>query len=243
MKKRQIELRTRIIDHLSRIYPEADHEILAERLITTMGLDRRCKKPRPYRNLWDQQDIIAITYGDSLVREGEKPLVTLLNFFRQNFADIINSIHILPFYPWSSDDGFSVINYKQVNETLGDWPEIEAIAQEFSVMADLVVNHCSSRSLWFEQFKNNQPPGCDYFITANPDDDFSQVIRPRTSPLLKEVETLQGPKHVWCTFSHDQIDLNFANPDLLLEMVSIIHYYLQRGVRLFRLDAVAFLWK
>jgi len=243
MKKRQIELRTRVIDHLSRIYPEADHEVLAERLITTMGLDRRCKKPRPYRNLWDQQDIIAITYGDSLVREGEKPLVTLLNFFRHNFADIINSIHILPFYPWSSDDGFAVINYKQVNETLGDWPEIEAITQEFSVMADLVVNHCSSRSLWFEQFKNNQPPGCDYFITANPDDDYSQVIRPRTSPLLKEVETLQGPKHVWCTFSHDQIDLNFANPDLLLEMASIIHYYLQRGVRLFRLDAVAFLWK
>jgi sucrose phosphorylase len=243
MKKKQIELRTRVIDHLTRIYPEVDHALLADRLIATMGLDQRCKKPRPYRNLWDEQDVIAITYGDSLQRAEEKPLVTLLKFFRQNFADIINSIHILPFYPWSSDDGFSVINYKQVNETLGDWPEVEAIAREFAVMADLVINHCSSRSLWFEQFKNNQPPGRDYFISADPEADYSEVIRPRTSPLLKEVETLDGARHVWCTFSHDQIDLNFANPDLLLEMIDIIRFYLERGVRLFRLDAVAFLWK
>ena len=243
MKKKQIELRTRVTDHLSRIYPDADHAQLAERLITTMGLDQRCKKPKPYRNLWDQQDIIAITYGDSLQRDGEKPLVTLLNFFRHNFADVINSIHILPFYPWSSDDGFAVINYKQVNEALGGWPDIEAIASEFSLMADLVINHCSSRSLWFEQFKNNQLPGHDYFIRADPDTDYSAVIRPRTSPLLKEVETLDGPKHVWCTFSHDQIDLDFSNPELLLEMISIIRFYLERGVRLFRLDAVAFLWK
>lgn len=243
MNKRLRELRAKIQNHLKSIYPDLDVSELADQLITTMGLSSHCKKVKPYQNHWNQQDVIAITYGDTFIQKGQKPLVTLHNFFKAHFSDVINAIHILPFYPYSSDDGFSVINYKQVNETLGDWPDIEAISKDFKLMADLVVNHCSSRSLWFEQFKNNKSPGKDYFIDIKPDTDLSAVIRPRTNPLLQEVKTADGVKHVWCTFSFDQVDLNFRNPDVLLEMVGIINYYVDRGVSIFRLDAVAFLWK
>jgi sucrose phosphorylase len=243
VKKKLKALREKVRSHLTSIYPDADIEKLTQQLLAAMDLDSNCKKPKTHKNHWDQQDVIAITYGDSIVRKGEQPLQTLNQFFKQNFSDIINSIHILPFYPYSSDDGFSVINYKQVNQTLGDWLDIENISSDFKLMADLVINHCSSRGEWFEQFKNNRSPEADYFINVDPEADLSLVTRPRTNALLREVNTLGGVKHVWCTFSHDQIDLNFANPQVLVQMVSVIEFYLSMGVSIFRLDAVAFLWK
>ena len=242
MKKKEL-LRFRLRNHISFIYPDIDAEQLADDLIGIMDLERKCRKPKPYKNNWNERDIIAITYGDTFIRDNEAPLTTLKLFLDRHFDNVINAVHILPFYPWSSDDGFSVINYKQVNDKLGDWPEIEAITEHYKLMADLVVNHCSARSQWFEDFKQNREPGCDYFIEVEPDTDLSEVIRPRTNPLLREVNTPEGSKYVWCTFSHDQVDLNFANTDLLKEMVSVIKYYLDRGVEIFRLDAVAFLWK
>ncbi len=243
MKKKLRELHEKVLTHIQTIYPDIDAESLAKKLIKKMGLNKSCRHVKPYKNHWNQKDIIAITYGDTFIKDGEKPLYTMHQFFKAQFSDIINSIHILPFYPYSSDDGFSVINYKQVNDKLGDWADIEAISRDYKLMADLVVNHCSSRSFWFDQFKRNKKPGKDYFIEVDPDTDLSEVTRPRTNPLLQEVETVNGVKNVWCTFSFDQIDLNFKNPRVLLEMVDIINFYMERGVSIFRLDAVAFLWK
>jgi len=243
MSDRFEEFRHKVIRHLQFIYPEEKSDELADKLISAMGFKAKCKKVKPYKNHWNQKDIVAITYGDTFVKENEKPLHTLKEFLNHFLKDKINSIHILPFYPYSSDDGFSVINYKQVNDALGDWGDINHIAKDYKLMADLVVNHCSSRSQWFEQFKQNKSPGNSYFIDIDKDQDVSNVTRPRTNPLLQEVETSEGKKHVWCTFSHDQIDLNFSNPDLLIEMVSIISFYLNQGVKIFRLDAIAFLWK
>ena len=117
------------------------------------------------------------------------------------------------------------------------------IAKDYSLMSDLVINHCSARSLWFDNFKKNRDPGRNFFFTASPEDDLSAVVRPRTNNLLREVVTSEGTQYVWCTFSHDQVDLNFKNPEVLKEFVSIIRQYLDHGVRIFRLDAVAFLWK
>jgi sucrose phosphorylase len=243
MKNKHRELRDRVIGHLCLIYPHKNVEKLADKLVHVMGLDKACKKPKPHRNHWTEQDVMAITYADTFIKPGEKPLVTLEHFLTTHFSDIINSVHILPFYPWSSDDGFSVINYKQVNDKHGSWDDIERIARQFKLMADLVINHCSSRSQWFEKYKKGNKPEVDYFIEVDPETDLSAVVRPRTNPLLCEVETSRGTRHVWCTFSHDQVDLNFANPKVLIEIVSIIRFYLDRGVRTFRLDAVAFLWK
>ncbi|VEP14777.1 putative sucrose phosphorylase [Hyella patelloides LEGE 07179] len=191
---------------------------------------------------WSQNEVIVITYGDSICTPEEAPLVTL-NRFLENLQDTITGVHILPFCPYSSDDGFSVIDYLQVNSEIGDWQGVEAIAQKFDLMADLVLNHISSKSVWFEQFKQGIKPGCDYFIEADPQEDLSEVVRPRSTPLLVEVDTAQGTKYVWATFSEDQIDLNYSNPDVVIEVLKIILFYLQKGAKYIRLDAVGFLWK
>jgi sucrose phosphorylase len=196
-------------------------------------------------NKWSEENIILITYGDSIYRESnsESPLKTLNYFLNQYLKETITGVHILPFFPYSSDDGFSVIDYLTVNPELGSWEEIESIASHFDLMTDLVINHVSSKSEWFQQFKQAEKPGCNYFIEVDPQTDLSNVVRPRSSPILVEVETVDGVKSVWATFSEDQIDINFANPDVLLEFIKIILFYIEKGARYIRLDAVGYLWK
>lgn len=218
-----------------------DH--LASELIDIMRVAVDAMPPAAYENHWDQRDLMVITYGDTIVKDGEVPLQTLKGWLDRHGGGHLTGVHILPFYPYSSDDGFAVVDYLRVNDHLGDWEDVLAIGAKYTLMADLVINHCSGSSEWFENFLNNREPGVDYFATASPDDDLSQVVRPRTSPLLREVVAVDGVRHVWCTFSHDQLDLNFRNPEVLKRMVEILRVYLDNGVRVFRLDAVAFLWK
>ncbi|MFK8050424.1 MAG: sugar phosphorylase [Halioglobus sp.] len=239
----------KVKEQLSAVYgydsseTEVDTVKLAEELLDLMGLDRGKDLVRQHQNYWDQNDCIVITYGDTFLDETEKPLATLDRFLRDYLRDAVSAVHILPFYPWSSDDGFSVLDYSSVNESLGDWSDIQAISSRFDLMADLVINHCSARSRWFDNFLKGVEPGKNYFYTCEPTQDLSKVVRPRTNPLLREVITDQGVQHVWCTFSHDQVDLNFQNPEVLKQFVKIIRQYLDNGVRIFRLDAIAFLWK
>jgi sucrose phosphorylase len=196
-------------------------------------------------NKWSQNNVTLITYGDSICSENpnESPLKTLNYFLNKYLKDTITGVHVLPFFPYSSDDGFSVIDYLSVNPEIGSWEDIENISNNFNLMVDLVINHVSSKSEWFQQFKQGEKPGCEYFIEVDPNTDLSAVVRPRSSPLLVEVETVNGLKHVWATFSEDQIDINFANPDVLIEFIKIILFYIEKGARYIRLDAVGFLWK
>ena len=246
-KRTDSGLLERVQHHLDVIYHDSPKRAgmseLAQDLLDLMRLSQTSDTPPGHINHWDESDTVVITYGDSLLSKGEKPLVTLKRFLDKRISDVISGVHILPFYPWSSDDGFSVLDYSSVNESLGGWRDIEAIGSGYRLMADLVINHCSSRSLWFQNFLKGVSPGQGYFFTQDPDADLSKVVRPRTSPLLRAVETNEGIQHVWCTFSHDQVDLDFRNPDVLKQFVSIIRDYLDRGVRMFRLDAVAFVWK
>lgn len=237
------ELETKLAGMLDCVYPAIDTRYLAGQLIDLMGIPDDAAGPAPHHNNWDESDIFLITYADSIQQEGEKPLVTLHWFLDERLRDILTGVHILPFFPYSSDDGFSVMDYLMVNESHGTWEDIERIAGDFRLMADLVINHMSARSRWFENFKRRADPGKDYFFEASPRDDLSRVVRPRTSPLLVPVQTDDGERHVWCTFSEDQVDFNFANPQVLIEFVRIIRFYLERGITVFRLDAVAFLWK
>ncbi|GEA10850.1 sugar phosphorylase [Alteromonas sp. KUL49] len=242
-------LHDKVCHHLKFIYAdvplEQSYESLATDLIKTIGLneDSPITSPRPHCNYWDEDDIIMITYGDSVIDDNERPLTTLNRFLHTYCKNTVNNVHILPFFPYSSDDGFSVIDYSSVNESLGNWDDIEAISKDYGLMADLVINHCSARSVWFDNFIKGEGTGSDFFFTGDPDDDLSMVTRPRTSPLLRETETADGTKHVWCTFSHDQVDFDFRNPKVLLTFVDIIRLYIEKGAKLFRLDAVAFLWK
>jgi sucrose phosphorylase len=152
-------------------------------------------------------------------------------------------VHILPFFPYSSDDGFSVIDYRRVNPEFGEWRHVQALAERFSLMFDLVLNHCSAKSAWFQDYTNGILPARFYFIEMDPETDLSEVVRPRTSPLLTPTQTRDGERHVWTTFSADQVDLDFSNPDVLFEFLDILFLYISMGMRVIRLDAIAYLWK
>jgi sucrose phosphorylase len=190
-----------------------------------------------------QSDAILITYGDQ-VREPEvPPLETLTRFAQRYLSGVVSGIHILPFFPYSSDDGFSVIDYQQVNPDLGTWEDVSHLDQSFRLMFDAVINHISVQSTWFKSFLQDDTPYTDYFITIPTGTDLSMVVRPRALPLLTQFTTPSGSKLVWTTFSEDQVDLNYANPDVLLEIIDVLLTYVAHGAEFIRLDAIAYLWK
>ena len=241
------QLHETVLYHLQAIYqdslPDLSLHELSDDIIKIMGLDETFFDSVPHKNNWDQSDVVLITYGNSVQRQGEAPLKTLYRFLNHEIKGYINGVHILPFFPFCSDDGFAVMDYYQVNKALGDWEDIERIAGDYRLMADLVINHGSSSGEWFKNFIKGEGPGHDYFYTTAADTAVSQVVRPRTSPLLRETETHDGIKYVWCTFSHTQVDFDFRNPEVLKEFIRIVRFYLDKGIRIFRLDAVAFLLK
>ena len=230
-----------LLPHLQVIYPAEAEKVLADLLSLVARYQSAGFQTVEAR--WNQSDIMLITYGDSIVRADEPPLKTLKAFVDHYLPGVINTIHVLPFFPYSSDDGFSVIDFRQVNPDLGEWQHIEALAQDFKLMFDIVINHVSRESLWFADYISDIPPANGYFIEVDPATDLSAVTRPRSSPVLASINTPRGIKHVWATFSEDQIDLNFHNPAVLLEIVDIVLGYLKTGARVLRLDAIAFLWK
>lgn len=191
-----------------------------------------------------EKDTILITYGDQVQRPGEASLETLRWFLDTYLKDIINSIHILPFYPYSSDDGFSVIHYSEVDPKMGSWKEVEDISKQYRLMVDGVINHISQYSDWFKAYLAGDEEYKDFFIDIDPTIDLSQVVRPRQSPLLSEFTDSNGKIHnIWTTFSKDQVDLNYANYKVLLAVLDALFYYVQKGATLIRLDAIAFIYK
>ncbi|MFH0908353.1 MAG: sugar phosphorylase [bacterium] len=201
-----------------------------------------CPEPAAPRR-WDERDAVLITYGDSVCRSTERPLVTLGRFLERYVGDAVNTVHILPFFPFSSDDGFSVVHFRTVHPDLGGWNDVQALGGRYRLMFDLVLNHVSRASNWFRDFELGIAPGCDFFIAQDPATDLTAVVRPRTHPLLTPVNTRDGLRHVWTTFSDDQVDLNYANPDVLFDMLDILIFYISMGARIVRLDAIAYLWK
>ncbi|MEA1951053.1 MAG: alpha-amylase family glycosyl hydrolase [Planctomycetota bacterium] len=206
--------------------------------------------------IWDQRDVVLITYGDQVrfdVDDGnvsranktqKSPLDALARFLAEAGLDgSINTVHLLPCFPYSSDDGFSVIDYRKIDPALGDWSDVDRLGRDYRLMFDLVLNHISRRSRWFEEYLAGREPFKRFFIEVDARADTSMVVRPRSLPLLTEVETAAGRRHVWTTFSDDQIDLNYAEPDVLVEMVDVLLLYLAHGARIVRLDAIAYLWK
>lgn len=210
-----------------------------ERLLTAY----RGRLPEGATAVLSSQDAILITYADQ-VGDPDRPfLPTLVEFCQTHLQGVVSAIHLLPFYPYSSDDGFSVIDYHQVRPDLGDWADVARLGQQFRLMFDAVINHISAQSTWFQGFLRDEPRYRDYFTVVDAHVDLSAVFRPRTLPLLTEVETAVGRKHVWTTFSPDQIDLNFRNPDVLMEVLETLLFYVSQGAEFIRLDAIAFLWK
>jgi glucosylglycerate phosphorylase len=190
-----------------------------------------------------QHDSILITYGDQVQEPGNSPLYSLVNFCEDHLSGLISGIHILPFYPSSSDDGFSVVDYRQVDPKLGTWRDISLLGRKFRLMFDAVINHTSVQSAWFKGFLLGDPKYRDYFICVDDNPDLSKVVRPRALPLLTPFDTPSGTRQVWTTFSDDQADLNYHNPDVLLEIIDTLLTYVAQGAEFIRLDAIAYLWK
>ncbi|MGF1483257.1 MAG: alpha-amylase family glycosyl hydrolase [Opitutales bacterium] len=192
---------------------------------------------------WNESDSVLITYGDMVHKDGEPTLRTLRDFCREHLKSSIKTVHILPFSPYSSDDGFSVIDYREIDDKLGGWEDVISLGMDFQMMFDLVLNHCSAQSGWFRDYASGIAPARYYFLEMDPETDLSEVVRPRSSQLLTQVQTREGETHVWTTFSADQVDLNWQNPDVFFEFIDILFLYISMGCRIVRLDAVAFLWK
>lgn len=196
------------------------------------------------KSTWDEQDVILITYADQFQNNHRKALPILTRFYNRWLSSYFSHVHLLPFYPWSSDDGFSVMDYHRVAPKTGEWGDVAKLKKSTHLMFDFVCNHMSAKSQWFENYLNQKPGFEDFFIAVDPDTDLSAVTRPRALPLLTPFTLADGSiRHLWTTFSDDQIDLNFASPQVLIAMVDVLLHYLIEGADYIRLDAVGFMWK
>ena len=246
---KKLDLEKRVLQHLNRIYADVLEKKHIKQLSSSLlehVIETQNDMPLHITEdgeSWTQNTIVMITYADTIDDTSNLPINSINKFLKTYCADTFEIVHILPFFPSSSDKGFSVKDYYSVYHQFGQWNDILRISKEFGVMADVVINHGSSESLWFKNFIKGKGKGSDYFLNFDEPFDTSKVVRPRTSDLLNPVETTDGTKYIWCTFSKDQVDYNFSNPVVLFEFVQIIIFYLSKGITVFRFDAVAFIWK
>lgn len=240
------QLEQRLLDHLAFLYGAGQAPALLERLRAILAQFRQ-RNPQflaveecpPPKERLTERDAILITYGDQVTEPGRLPLQTLAEVLEKYIQGIVTGVHVLPFFPYSSDDGFSIIDYTVVNPNFGDWAYIQQLGCNFRLMFDAVINHISAHSNWFQEFLRGNPELADYFIVVEEGTDLSQVVRPRALPLLTRVDE----RLVWTTFSADQIDLNYTSPDVLLKIIEILLLYVEKGAEIIRLDAIAYLWK
>lgn len=229
-----------IKERLVMLYPD-QADILNEKVEALISKwKEEIRSSYPWVN---EKDAVLITYGDAVKKEGEAPLKSLKTFADKHLEDIISTIHILPMFPYTSDDGFSVSDFKKLNSDFGDWSDIERLGENFDLMFDAVINHTSVSSVYFQEYLKGTPEYENFFISADPSKDYSCVTRPRALPLLTEFKTPKGIRHVWTTFSEDQVDFNYKDPNVLLEILDILLLYVAKGARFIRFDAIGFAWK
>ncbi len=241
-----IDSRKKIQDLIAFLYGDEQKNKLTERLWQRLEAFMRVyphTRSGASQEQLSEKDVILITYADQFHELQRPPLQTLQTFLQEILGGTINGVHILPFYPYSSDDGFSVIDYRQVAPELGTWQDVSRLGENFRLMFDIVANHTSARSEWFQKFIAGEEPYTSYFPVLDQDTDLSKTVRPRATPVLTPFETANGLRHVWTTFSADQIDLDYSNPLVLLEMIDVLLFYVAQGACIIRLDAIAFLWK
>lgn len=236
------ELRDRLRPRVRLLYGSRAEECLSGimRICSQYGDLRKTRQPLT----WCERDTVLITYADQVRADNKHPLAVLRDWlYKMDLHRIFRVIHLLPFYPATSDDGFSVMNSREVDPEFGDWNDVCALGEQFELMFDLVLNHASCQCEWFQKYLRGVEPYTRFFVEADPGDDLNRVVRPRSSPLMTPFETVRGRRHVWTTFSADQVDLNYREPSVLIEMLDVLLGYIRCGARIVRLDAVAFLWK
>ena len=230
----------RILERLKFVYGEEKAPAIFAQIDALLA--RYASAIAPKQDGCSQRDAFLITYGDSIL--GEKPpLETLHSFLRSEVGDLLTYVHLLPFYPFTSDDGFSVVDFRAVREDLGNWEHIERFAKDYRLVFDGVINHVSASSQYMKGYAAGDPAFADFFVALDPATDTSKVLRTRNLPLLHDYPTHDGVKWLWTTFSRDQLDLNYANPKVLLEILDVMLFYAQKGASMVRLDAIPYMWK
>ncbi len=227
---------------LRQVYGDATAQTLAKQIAGQVRQAAPQGRCAPHR--FSEEDVMLISYADTLLDGDTPPLKVLRRFYQNRLKELVSMVHVLPFFPSTSDDGFAVSDYRQVCQELGSWDDIEALARDCALMVDAVINHVSQSSAWFQGYLAGDPACADFFISCPASADLSKVVRPRPQPVLARFEDSQGQERlVWATFSRDQLDLNYANPRVLLAVMDVLLEYVRHGARLIRLDAVAYLWK
>ena len=234
--------RFHVLRLLSIIYGEREATALLERLERALARQSEGIRRELPRSL-TQADALLITYPDQVRAPGEAPLRTLARLANAYLPGLVNIIHVLPFFPSSSDDGFSVTDYRSVEAAYGDWEDIHDLARRFGLMFDAVINHASAQGSWFQAFLRNEDPFSDFFIDVKGAPSLTSVVRPRTTPLITDFATPTGARSIWTTFGADQADLNYRNPEVLLRILDTLLYYVGRGASAIRLDAIGYIWK
>lgn len=233
----------KVIWRIKFLYPDKYKYFYKELQIIIEDFEKRIPKKKIKKPLFTEKDIVLLCYPDHVKEPNVKTLRTMRKFLKGYVKGYFNKIHFLPFHPYSADEGFSVIDHYKVHKPFGTWSDIKKISKEFGLVSDLVINHVSTQSEWFKRFLEGDERYKDFFIAFKQKVDTSKVFRPRADPLLVPFETKEGKKYVWCTFPLGQADLNYSNPEVLLEMIKVLLFHIEKGAEAIRLDAVAYVWK
>ena len=137
-----------IKEHLQNLYPDCWEELeqRIEALTESWKLKMGSTSGEALYPWVSKDDVMLITYGDGIKREGEAPLATLRSFLNEELSDTVSAVHLLPMFPYTSDDGFSVTDFKEINPELGDWEDIGNLGKQYDLMFDAVINHVSKSS-------------------------------------------------------------------------------------------------
>ena len=182
-----------------------------------------------------------------------KGLVEKVDYFEELG---INYLHLMPLLESpkeKNDGGYAVSNYKKIDKKFGSNAEFKNTTKALSdkdmyVMLDLVVNHTSDEHEWAEKAKSGDKTYQDYYYTysdRSTPDLFEQALPevfPENAPgnFTWNEEMKQWVMTVFNTY---QWDLNYTNPMVLVEMLENILFLANMGIDIFRMDAVAFVWK
>ena len=235
-------LNARLRPLVEMLYPTQRDEVVDALVALTDSYRERLaarSSPRP-----THATSVLITYPDTVRRPGESPLHTLADVLDRGVGDNLSDVHLLPMFPWTSDDGFAVVDYRQVNPECGTWDDVEHLSRRYRLLFDFVANHTSSSSPWFRGWLAGASDYEGFYVEKDPDFDTSRVVRPRTSPLFHPFPTPDGTtRWAWTTFGEDQVDIDIRTPRVLLELTDILLTYILHGAHTIRLDAIGFLWK
>ena len=202
-----------------------------------------------------KNQVQLITYPDSLGGD----LKSLHHVLNQQFTDIFKGgVHILPPYPSSGDRGFAPINYLEIDPKFGTWDDVKAIGEEYDILVDLMVNHISKESPYFQDFlkKGRESEYADYFITLDKiwddgepvQEDIDKMFLRRPLPYSTfEIEGTGKEERVWTTFGKtnpsEQIDLDVESEKVKQLFTTYFQNFKEKNIKIVRLDAVGYVIK